>query len=82
MVRKDHKDSYIPSGYKGKVWKGIRKCPCYKKCGKMYDYRNGVPHFNDLGFCSLECREKYIISHTSFSFKELIKNGRIKKIQY
>jgi len=67
MVRKDHKICNVPSGYRGKRWKGMRACPRYKKCDNLYDYKNGVPHYNDLGFCSLECREKYIMSNSFLS---------------
>lgn len=67
MVRKDRKDCNIPSGYKGRRWKGMRICPRYKICGKTYDYRNDVPHYDDLGFCSLTCREKYIEANTIFT---------------
>jgi len=60
MVRKDHKP---PSGKK----RGTRKCPRFKKCKQFYNYKNNIDHYNDLGFCSWECREKYILANASFS---------------
>jgi hypothetical protein len=70
MVRKDRKTGKVPAGYVGNRWNGMRKCPRYDKCGKMYDYRNEVPHYNDLGFCSEECREKYIKVNTVFKVED------------